>query len=217
MTLPKQHRPELKGPEDFVGPARKIAEIAQRIAAKYAPVKEPAFMLMYGPPGSGKSSVAKFAMKAFNVHPMNMVEFSGADFDIDSVRRWSDSIVTSSLFEGYRGLRIEEVDRMPAQAQVRFLKVCDDISDGKMSVRNGLVIACSCNSDINQLEARFQSRFQPFEVRGPKMDEVVPLLSRWLSPEQATQLALGACDNVRNKALDLRSVLNDATTMLVTA
>lgn len=213
MTLPKQHRPELKGPADFVGPARKVAEIAQRIASKYAPLKEPAMLLMHGPAGSGKSSTAKFTMHAFGVHPLNLTEISGTDFDIEAVRRWSESIVTSSLFEGYRGLRIEEVDRMPSQAQVRFLKVCDDIADGKMSVRNGIVIAASCNSSLSELEPRFQSRFQPFEVRGPKAEECVPLLKRWLPEDKARALAAGASEGIAAKALDVRALLNDATTL----
>lgn len=213
MTLPKQHRPELKGPEDFVGPAQQVAAIAQRIASKYAPMKEPCFFLGHGPPGSGKSSLAKFILRSFGVQPINTVEISGADFDIESVRHWSESIVTSSLFEGYRGLRIEEVDRMPQQAQVRFLKVCDDIADGKMSIRNGIVIACSCNASIADLEPRFQSRFQPFEVRGPKAAEVLPLLRRWLPEDKARQLAAGASEGIAAKSLDVRALLNDATTL----
>jgi replication-associated recombination protein RarA len=209
MTIPKQFRPTKL--EDFIGPARVVADDVVKAARLFGPAKVPAMFLFYGEPGTAKTCLSKFTLSIFGVQPANLVEYSGTDFNIEAVRRWSDSIQQSSLFEGYRGLWVD----MPREAQVRFLKTCDQVADQVVSVRNGVVIAATCNSDVAQLEKRFQSRFQTFCVHGPKGEEMIPLLERWLPPESARHLANLSTGRVLSQRVDLRAVLNDATTMLL--
>lgn len=205
MSFPKSFRPQ--SAEDFIGPAALMANIIEGTATEFKNSKEPAMFLFYGAPGCAKTQLAKHMLRCFNVGKWNLKDYAGADLDIEKVRDFANELHMTSMFPGYRGMLVDEVDMMPQKAQGRFLKVCDDVPED-------MVLVVTCNSDIEDLEPRFQSRFQTFEIEGPTGNDVIPLLEKWLNPQQARQLVEGATEGVLNKRVDVRALLNDATTML---
>jgi replication-associated recombination protein RarA len=214
-TLPKKYRPTTV--EGFVGPAREIASKMASAAATYAPIKEPGFFLFYGEPGTGKSSLCKLALTLFNVDQgWGISKIPGTDLGIERVQNLAVEFQTRSLTQGYRAIMINEVDCMPKKGQIRFLELCDDIADFQ-----DIVVIVSCNSHIDDLEKRFQSRFQPFETKGPGPDDkdaIIALLKHWLSDEDAEALFEAASHGENGRPLpeiDMRAVMNDATTMLL--
>jgi len=221
-TLPKSHRPENIGPEGFIGPARDIATLLRdKLAPRYKAAKEPAFLLMWGDPGVAKSSLGKYVMSLFGVEGFNRVSYSGVDMTLDLVQRTAQDLRMPSMFEGYRGFQFDEIDAMPRVAQIRFLKLCDDVADGLFQSRNGTVIVATCNSKLSDLEGRFQSRFQTFHVEGPSKEEAVQFLSTWINPVHANMVVQDYIDGTAEKdgvhpihvKINVRCVLQDATTM----
>lgn len=205
MSLPKSFKPECA--EDFIGPAAQLATLLQGTAIEFKKSKEPALFLFYGEPGCAKTQLAKFMLRCFDVGKWNLKDYSGVDLDIESVRDFASDLHLTSMFPGYRGMLVDEVDQMPKKAQVRFLKVCDDVP-------GDVVIVATCNSHITDLEKRFQSRFQTFEVTGPTGKQAIPLLAKWLGDDAANSLVNGATGGILGQHVDVRALLNDATTML---
>lgn len=225
MNLPKSHRPELTGPDAFCGPAQVCAGIITKIAAAYMPTKTPAMLLYHGFPGTAKSSLSKWTVKAFGVDPLNLTDLSGVELTVDRVQRIAEDLRMPSFYPGYRAIRIEEIDTMPRVAQVRFLKLCDDVADGRFQNSNGTLIVASCNTDVESMEPRFQSRFQPFEIKGPDKQQAVDFIVRmaWADPTTAEALVKGHLEGIAAQQkthpdmarCDLRAVLNDLTGMMV--
>lgn len=223
-TLPKSHRPENVGVEGFIGPAKDIAALFRdKLVPRYKEAKVPAFFLLWGEPGVAKTSLGKYAMKLFGVEGFNQVDYSGTDMTLERVQNFAQDLRMPSMFEGFRGYLFDEIDAMPRVAQVRFLKLCDDVADGRYQTRNGTVIVATCNSKLSELEKRFQSRFQSFEVQGPSKEETVKFLSNWIDPTQATSLVQGFIDGAAEQdgvhpsfvRMDVRCLLQDATTMML--
>lgn len=70
-------------------------------------------------------------------------------------------------------------------------------------------VVCTSNCAVNDLESRFQSRFQVIQLKSPTDEEITAFLSgRWeLKTSIARQIATLACGNVRQALLDAQSYL----------
>lgn len=204
--IPKRFKPQVI--EDFVGPARRAATIVKNSADSYTPIGEPGLFLFYGPPGAGKTELAKLCLRLFDVKDFHRTSESGTDMDVEKVRCLAEQLRQRSMFPGYRGVLVDEIDKMPKVAQVRFLKLADDLA-------NHVMVVATCNSGVDDLELRFHSRWQTFPVTGPTGEECRSLLERWLTPDEAARLINGATNDDPEKEVDLRALLNDATTLLL--
>lgn len=174
---------------------------------------------------TGKSSLAKFTVEKFGVDPLNLTDISGTEMNIEKVNDMALDLRMPSFYPGYRCIRIEEIDTMPRQAQIRFLKLCDDIADGRYQNTNGTLIVASCNSNIDSLEQRFQSRFQPFEIQGPDRQQAVDFILRmeWadkttaegLVRQQLEGIAAAKKTHPDMARCDVRALLNDCTSLMI--
>lgn len=181
VPTPTQYRPTK--PEDFFGPARKIADQIKASANQCLKTGDPSAFLFYGAPGVSKSELARFTMRSFGVDmKWNMTKMTGLDMSVDFIRDMSQKIQMTSMCDGYRGFWFDEIDTMKRDAQVRYLTMYDDLP-------KNVVIAATCNSDIGELEPRFTRRFQAFEILGPTADEITGLFSLWLPENEAKRLA----------------------------
>ena len=96
-VTPASFRP--RKPEDLIGHARKVATA---LVAKAHRVRllggGPMKVLLYGPPGVGKTSVADMvAMALCDEQALAIEDFNGREITLDSVRRWMDSLAYHGL------------------------------------------------------------------------------------------------------------------------
>jgi replication-associated recombination protein RarA len=207
--LPIEYSPQT--PEEFVGPARNVARQIEKIAATCMPRGVSAALLFTGPSGVGKSCLAKFTMKVFEVPKWNLTMFNGIDLTVDAVRALSDSLQLTSMFPGYRGVIIDESDLWKKDGQGRFLTVADKLQELK-----NIIIAATCNSHLSEIEERCQRRFQIFTVDGPTAAELEPLARIWC-PDEAearklcTIAAMDENDARKTRRVNVGAFMKDLT------
>lgn len=189
-------------PEQFIGDAatvaRKLQTMASRaIANNAAPLK----LLINGEPGIGKSALVKFVINLLQTEPKWSVrKYNGTQVKIEIVEELASTLHYRDMYSLYRVIWIDEADKIPSAAQVRFLTLLDDLP-------NGNAVICTSNCQIEQFEKRFQTRFQTEQLNPPSIEQIARLLRNWLDPKAAASIASCAAGNVRAALLDAESTL----------
>jgi replication-associated recombination protein RarA len=199
--LPSTFQP--KSASDFIGPARAQAEQIARLLALAKPTGDPVSVLILGPPGIGKSELAEHFVRCSGASKWSVAKFNGTQVKIEEVEELARKLHYRDLFGDYRVIRIEEVDKVPAVAQVRLLTLLDDLPPHN-------AIVCTSNCRLNELEVRFQRRFTVIELAPPSAEDIYQLLStRWpaLRPDTVRQIATFACGNVGQALRDADAAL----------
>ena len=202
-VTPASFRP--RKPEDLIGHARKVATA---LVAKASRVRllggGPMKVLLYGPPGVGKTSVADMvAMALCKEQALAIEDFNGREISLETVRRWMDSLAYAGLFGGYEVRVVNELDRASKESQDLLLTYLDKLSPGKAFIGTS-------NLQLDLLTERFQTRFQAIKLTPPTTEELAAFLTaRWPVPAvTASQIAVGSGGCVRAALADLESYLD---------
>lgn len=191
-------------PEDFIGDARKVASfLLKLIERSKGDGNSPMKLLLNGPPGVGKSELIKFLLVKAGIHPKwSTHKFNGTKVNMDAIDDMERAMHYRDLYGAFKLFWIDEADKIPSTAQVRFLTLLDDLPAGN-------IVACTSNCKVSEFEARFQSRFQVHELKGVPAAEIEGLLLQFLPnlPHVAKQIATFACGNVRQALLDADGAL----------
>jgi len=189
------------GPDDLCGPA---ATVARRLVDKArnlhgrpcVPVK----LLLYGPPGIGKTTIADMVADALSGTRLAVEEFHGKLVTVETVRQWMAGLGTGSLFGVYSVKIINEMDRCSRDAQDLLLGYLDRLPPWRA------VIGTS-NLQLDLLTERFQTRFQSVRLAAPSTEETAAFLRRNWDVDEATALriAVGSGGCVRAALADLES------------
>lgn len=187
--------------DDIVGPARdvvgKLIAKARRLKAQgRAPLK----VLLYGPPGIGKTTIAELLAAELSDCPWSCEDINGKLVTIETVKTWMRELGTGSLYSAWQVKIINELDRCSRDAQDLLLSFLDRLPAERAFIGTS-------NLDLSQLTERFQTRFQAIRLEAPEPDEIATFLrSRWEVPAEVAQMiAVGCGGNVRAALADLES------------
>lgn len=192
------------GPSEILGPAR---QIAIKLMAKASKVKNngrsPLKVLLYGPPGVGKTTVAEMIAYELAGSQWAIEETNGKLVTIEAVKGWMHQLAYGSLFSDWTVKIINEMDRCSRDAQDLLLTYLDMLPPGR-------AIIGTSNLDLSQLTERFQTRFQAIRLEAPPSEEIQTFLrGKWQVPEgTAAMIAVGCGGNVRAALADLESYLD---------
>ena len=191
-------------PSDLCGPA---STIASRLLAKARKLHDdpsaPVKILLYGPPGVGKTSIADMVADQLSGTRFAIEEFNGKLVTVETVKQWMSTLSVSSLFGVYSVKIINEMDRCTRDAQDLLLSYLDRLPAGRA------VIGTS-NLQLDLLTERFQTRFQSIKLASPTTEDIATMLCRHWPVNEATALriAVGSGGCVRAALADLETWLD---------
>jgi len=188
-------------PGDFIGAAGEVAGVLDLKAEKLLLSEQALRVVFYGPPGCGKTALAKWLAGRLAGHSSNIEQLNGKQIGIEVARRWMGSLAMGSLF-GYSVKLVNELDACSPDAQVLLLEYADEL-------RGGCAFIGTSNLDLHRMQERFQTRWMQYHITNPPQEEIAGLVRRFgVDPEQADKIAFGAGGNVRAALLDAEAHLD---------
>lgn len=157
-------------------------------------------MLLYGPPGVGKTTIAEMLSTSLSESPWSIEEVNGKLVTIETVKGWMRDLHYGSLYSEWTVKLVNELDRCSRDAQDLLLSYLDKLPPGRAFIGTS-------NLNLGDLTERFQTRFQAIKLLSPDSDEIRDFLMRqWNVPEQvAARIAVGCGGNVRAALADLET------------
>jgi len=202
INTPSAFRPA--APDDLIGPS---ATVARALVAKARRMRQSGGamkVLIYGPPGIGKTSIAEMVARELTGGQSLAVEdHNGKEITVEAIRRWQESLAYGSLWGTWSVRIVNELDRCSKDAQDLLLTYLDRLGGGKALIGTS-------NLQLDLLTERFQTRFQVWKIAGPDSDEIARwLMRRWKVPKLlAQQIAVGCGGCVRAALADLESAID---------
>lgn len=150
----------------------------QRIAAKFASYVESGEfpnILMYGGPGTGKTSTSLALLRDLNVNKLDILTIKCSDEKIDALRDKVRGFATTMPYGNFKVVRLEEFDYLSLDAQALLRSLIEDVSGSCRFI-------ATCNY-INKVIPPLRSRFQEFKISAPAAEDVVVLAAEILEAE----------------------------------
>ena len=199
---PMNWRPQ--SADDLIGQARDICVAQVAKARRLRDGRKAACkLLLYGPPGVGKTTVAELVARELTGTPLGVESYNGKEVTVDAVRGWMETLPYGSLFSHWSVKIINELDRCTKDSQDILLSYLDRLPPGKALIGTS-------NLQLDLLTERFQTRFQSIKIATPTTDEIAEFLcAHWRVPRDvAARVAVGSGGCVRAALADLETWLD---------
>lgn len=152
------HRPHLIS-EIIFGDDR-----TKKVFAKYAAEKEFPNLLLYGPQGTGKSSLSGALVHDAEVDEMDVLKINCSKDKIDAMREKVETFATTMPYGDFKVVRLEELDYLSQDAQALLRSLIEDVSGTCRFIG-------TCNY-INKVLPPLQDRFQLHHFKAPDASEM---------------------------------------------
>ena len=189
------------GPGDLIG---KAGEVAASLLAKAQATKNngrhPMKLLLYGPPGVGKTSIADMLAAELAGSPFAVEDFNGKLVGVETVKAWMGGLAYGNLFGDFSVRIVNELDRCSRDAQDLLLTYLDKLPPGRALIGTS-------NLQLDLLTERVQTRFQAIKLTAPTTEEIADFLIRTWDVDRpvAFQIAVGSGGCVRAALADLEN------------
>jgi DNA polymerase III delta prime subunit len=193
--------------DDLIGQARRVASTQMSKARRLAcDPRATMKLLLYGPPGVGKTSVVELIARELTGSSLAVEDFNGREVTVDLVREWMRALPYGSLFSSWSVRIVNELDRCSREAQDLLLTYLDRLPPGRAFLGTS-------NLQLDLLTERFQTRFQAIKLLPPSTEELAAfIIARWPAAKPiAAQIAVGSGGCVRAALADLESWLDQNT------
>src|SRR5262245_1234335 len=114
---------------DFIGPAADLAVVLETIARRSSASGAPVRLFLSGDPGIGKSALLDLFVARLGADRWSVTKLNGTQINVERLDEFARTLCYKELGGGFRVLRIEEVDKASAAAQVRMLTILDDLPE----------------------------------------------------------------------------------------
>ncbi len=182
---------------DFIGPARNLAAMLCRKATHAGPHK----LLLIGPPGTGKTSLANYFAGQLTPHEVFIESVNGRNLSVERVREWEAG-------SHYRPLAGQFSVKVVNEAQAIQPAAADALRTYLDSLPDHCAVVLTANGRLADLPEPLQSRAQQFPVAGPAPGDIAELLHKFGLNGESNAIAQGCRGNVRAALLDAQSVLD---------
>ena len=133
--------------------------------AQYVSEGEIPNMLLYGGPGTGKSSMSLALVKDVAIDRSDLLKINCSDEKIDAMRDKVKAFAMTMPVGKFKVVRLEELDGIGHDAQKLLRSLMEEVS-------NSCRFVATCNY-VNLILPALRSRFQEFQFTSPSKDEVL--------------------------------------------
>lgn len=150
-----------------------LAPETRAVLQSYLEAGEIPHVMFLGPPGSGKTTVARILLKALDCSVLTLN--ASAERGIDTVRAKIGTFVTAITLSRFNVVFLDEADAMTSDAQTALRNLMESYSD-----RARFILTANYG---HRIIGPLQSRCQVLALTPPPMKERFRILSRVLSAE----------------------------------
>ena len=119
---------------NLIGQAKRVAKAQVTKAQRRAHQEHPGAsmkLLLFGPPGVGKTSVVEMVARQLIGSPLAIEDFNGREVTVEVVREWMRGLAYGSLFSWWSVRIVNELDRCSIEAQDLLLTCLDRLPPGR--------------------------------------------------------------------------------------
>ena len=187
----EKYRPDIL--ENYIG-----NEHLKDIMAKYIAENDVQHMVFYGPPGCGKTTLAKILVKNINCEYLYIN--SSDERGIETIRDKVSGFASTMSFKPLKVVILDEADFLTIQAQASLRNVIETFSKSTRFI-------LTCNY-IERIIDPLQSRCQTLKIIPPSKADVARHLCKVLSQENVNYDTDSVVNIVKKHYPDVRKMLN---------